>query len=494
MQIPSPEIRARFDLLAYLRHVHNWEPREHQLLWVNALQKLADGELTDAEGKPCNKLLILAPPGSGKTDTVCQFTSWYIGKTVFFGGTPQVGYLSYSDTVAWKRSVAIRDTIAGVARFRDVFPTALPAKDKGWGQDEWFLQRADVSKKDPTFRGAGFGGSILSYRFPHLIVIDDPHGAESTRSASETLSRDKTWDLWNTVVKTRGTEYTPIVMICTRFAQDDLAGRIMGLEKGWHVIRTSALVPMPYGGERSYCEPQLTNDGTPFGVSIEELYAKREVNAESFMTQYMCLPPSEAGEIFKWWQFEDRPDREQVQRVYQFWDTATYGKNDSDYNAMVEMVYLKDGHAYINSVFHARIDTPTLLERVATEYQRAYDEWGHRPIVKVENKNNGGAVVALLTKMSGMPISGYDPKNTKLEDRAAAVTPYTDGRVWFPREWTPWKDKYITQLKAFPRGGRHEDDMVSATVMGLEYIFTQSKGRPRPWQMTPKGWGLSRRN
>ena len=64
--VTALEVQARFDFLTYIRLVHGWEPPPHQLEWIAALQALADGEMLDADGKPSNRLIILAPPGSGK--------------------------------------------------------------------------------------------------------------------------------------------------------------------------------------------------------------------------------------------------------------------------------------------------------------------------------------------------------------------------------------------------------------------------------------------
>ena len=53
------------------------------------------------------------------------------------------------------------------------------------------------------------------------------------------------------------------------------------------------------------------------GFSTKMLNDLRRIDKESFLTQYMALPPSSVGDIFKWWTFGPRPVRDQVDRVYQ---------------------------------------------------------------------------------------------------------------------------------------------------------------------------------
>ena len=479
--LPTP-ISSRVHLRDFISYVHEWSIPPHQESWVEAMQDLADGVMLDDEGQPCNRLMILAPPASGKSDTVCQFAEWLIGREVFWSRDPQVGYLSYSDSIAWTRSVAIRDTIAQHERYREVFPYTMPAKEKGWGRDEWFLQRIDPGKKDPTFRAAGFSGTIYGYRLPTLVVIDDPQGGGELQSAS---AREQLWFTWNTVIKTRATEWTPIVLIATRNAADDLPGRIMEVEKGWKVIRTPALDEEG----RSYWSPALTPLGMPVGISTAALQQIKETHHSSFLTQYMCLPPHEEGDVFKWWNYMPWPSSELVERVYQYWDTAVYDRPTSDFQAMVEILHLKNGQAFISHVVHDRMDTPTLMGTITSEYQRAVETYGNKVIIKVENKSSGGAVVDMVRMNSGVPIRAINPIHKKLLDRANAITPFFEaGRVCLPVEFLAWKEKYLQQLKSYPRGRKHEDDLVSATVLGVEDLFLHTMGRPRGFNIIHRGF------
>src|SRR3972149_103076 len=169
----------------FTEFVHCWKARPHQETWFDALQQLADGVLLDKKGHPTRKLMILAPPGSGKTDTMIEFNAWLIGRDLLAGNMPQLGYVSYSDDVAMIRSLAIRETIEFSEKYQMVFPMAAPNKDKRWSAHEWFLWREDVSKKDPTFRSAGVTGGILSYRFPTMITIDDPHDPKNMKTTHQ---------------------------------------------------------------------------------------------------------------------------------------------------------------------------------------------------------------------------------------------------------------------------------------------------------------------
>ena len=59
------ELAAR-DFAEFCRFVLRIEPAKHELPWIEALQALAEGRLSDAKGRPTKRLIIVAPPGSGK--------------------------------------------------------------------------------------------------------------------------------------------------------------------------------------------------------------------------------------------------------------------------------------------------------------------------------------------------------------------------------------------------------------------------------------------
>ena len=473
-------IAAQRSFAAYAEFVHGWRPRPHQVEWFRALQALVDGKLTLPDGRASHKLAITAFPGSGKTDTIIEFIGYFIGRMVTAGKRPQIGLISYADSTATGRSDAVRDLVESRQEYRMVF-NVRPDKGKKWAAEEWSVWHAERGVKDPTVRAAGLQGSILSYRFPSLIIIDDPHRIEA--AGTEVLlagaaEKAMVWRNYNMAVKTRGVAgVTPIVLISTRLAADDLFGRLMEVEDDWFVIHTPA---RGEDGESAW-PPDAAPNGTPCGISTVELGLLEERDPISFTTQYMALPPQAGAAIFSVWTPWAWPQAEEVVGVFQAWDTATTKSTYSDYSAMVEGALLRDGRVFIARVVAKQMATIALMETIKAEFARAQEFWGKRPLILVEARGSGIPVVDMLRASTELPIMARDIPlgRTDLITRATAVSEkFISGRVVGPwEEWAPWLDGYRTEMRAFPRG-RH-DDMVAATVLLLEHIYS-GYGGPLP--------------
>src|SRR3989304_9042283 len=93
--------RARKNFATFCKFVLGFSPAPHQKEWITELQRIGD----DPSGR---KLIIIAPPGSGKTQLVgVGFTAWMLGRSP----DRHLGLLSYADSVGWSRSYAIRNLI-----------------------------------------------------------------------------------------------------------------------------------------------------------------------------------------------------------------------------------------------------------------------------------------------------------------------------------------------------------------------------------------------
>ncbi|MCZ7546746.1 MAG: hypothetical protein M5R40_25935 [Anaerolineae bacterium] len=95
----------------------------------------------------------------------------------------------------------------------------------------------------PPYRGsllaAGVGGPITGHG-ALLGIIDDPF--ENWAQAQSQTIRDHVWEWYRTTFRTRVWEEGAIVLVCTRWHADDLAGRLLQAQaEAWTVLRLPAL-------------------------------------------------------------------------------------------------------------------------------------------------------------------------------------------------------------------------------------------------------------
>ena len=133
-------LKSRTDFGEFVRFVGGLKPASHQSRLISKLQNIGDRP----EGK---KLLIVMPPGAGKTTIVILFLAWMIGRYP----SKHYGLFSYADQVGWERSRAIRDIIEHNRPYRLVFPEIVPNKSN-WGVE--------------SFRGGSWGGFVRSSSVP----------------------------------------------------------------------------------------------------------------------------------------------------------------------------------------------------------------------------------------------------------------------------------------------------------------------------------------
>ncbi len=517
----SEALACRHSFRHYLYWCHDILPRPHQQGMVDALQALGDGNLRNpkttedndqnitcgqctqfvgcSEEHQTNKLLIEAFPGSGKTTLTVRWSIWLIGRLITNEGRiPQFGMVSYAEDVAELRSVAVRDSFGedgGEIQKKLVFPEKgdTPDRDvrpwiqKGWGQGEWFLRRPDATHIFPTMRAAGMTGSVLSYRFPSGLVVDDP--TDPTELGSTRLESD--WTTWRRVIKTRIIQgITPVVIDCTRWAIDDLPGRVREIERDWHLIWVPAFDEET---QKTVWPPETSNlDGEPMGISTEALLLEKEQDPLGFETQWMARPPSALGEIFTGFKEGYKPKIADVKYVVQFWDTATTEKTRSSYSAMVEGWRLRNGKTFINNVVNAKTRISKVVEIMQDEYRRCVEEVGDDiPVtIWIENKHAGPVYAEFLTSTAPLPVRLHNiPRKTlsgraqwkpaigdRVQHSASVVAHINAGTVFAPIDWTPWKEKFYQQVMTFP--GNY-DDMVSALIGMTEVLYPRVRsGRP----------------
>ncbi|WP_271066402.1 hypothetical protein [Caulobacter sp. NIBR1757] len=207
----------------------------HHRLWLDKLEAVERGEI--------RRLMGFMPPGSAKsTYAVDVFTPWFLARAK----NRSVLTVTYATALAGRRGRKARSVTRQPVfqRLFGVAPERSQASVLDWGLDngsEWM--------------GAGMLAGITGNR-ADLIVIDDP--VKGRAEADSELIRRRTREEFDDTVRTRLKAGGRIVLIQTRWHEDDLAG---------------SLLPTDYDGRSG---PVLCRDGEVWEVVSIPAQAERE--------------------------------------------------------------------------------------------------------------------------------------------------------------------------------------------------------------------------
>jgi predicted phage terminase large subunit-like protein len=309
---------------------------------------------------------------------------------------------------------------------------------------------------------AGIGGPLTGHG-GNLILLDDP--VKNFEEASSSTYREKTWDWFNSTLYTRAEPGATIIVLMTRWHQQDLAGRLQSdRRESWKVLRLPAIAEAN--------DPLGRLEGTALCPERFDLDAlnriKHDVGSRVWNALYQQRPSSEEGELIrrKWFRFYDELPHK-FDEVIQSWDMAFKETGKSDY--VVGQVWGKKGaNKYLIDQVRRRMDFPTTIQevrRLSAKHPQAKQKL-------VEDKANGSAVIATLSKeLSGLiPVN---PTGNKLS-RVNSVCPEIEsGNVYLPNpQLNPWVEDLIEEAVSFPNGAH--DDMVDAMSQALSNLYGMS--------------------
>lgn len=187
---------------------------------------LIDAELVRAFNTPDARLVISMPPQEGKSQRASRrFPLWCLTQNPDL----RIAIASYEMNTARRWGRTIRDDIA-----QNTEEIGLRVREDLSAQGEWQL-----AGHEGGVYSAGVGGALTG-RPVDLLIIDDP--VKGREQADSPTIREKTWDWWTDSASTRLAPGAPVILILTRWHNDDLAGRLLAAEDGkrWRVVNIPA--------------------------------------------------------------------------------------------------------------------------------------------------------------------------------------------------------------------------------------------------------------
>lgn len=426
-----------------------------------ALQ-LIDQALVEAFNTPDSRLIITMPPQEGKSTRVARdFLIWALTQN------PEIRIVagSYGQGLANRNGRVVRNMILG-----------HPELGLGIAPDNGSVHEWQIAGHQGGMLAVGRGGLVTGMP-AELLVIDDP--IKDRKEADSATVRDTCWEWWTESLSTRLAPGAPVVVIMTRWHEDDLVGRLLAAEDGhlWRVLNIPAEADHdPAKGES---DPLGRQPGqfmlSARGRTERQWRAIRvRVGSRTWNALYQGRPAPAEGGVFKrdWWQEYTVPlwvTDGTVCRALGFdavlasWDMAFKDTDQSDY--VVGQVWaMRGADIYLLDQVRGRWDFPETLRQV----RQLAVKWPDALLKVVEDKANGTAVLAQL-RHTVPGLVAETPTESKTA-RAQAVAPLVEARnVHLPApEIAAWVGGFIEECAAFDNGAH--DDQVDAMSQALKRL------------------------
>lgn len=362
---------------------------------------------------------------------------------------------------------------------------------------------------DPTYgairrwRVAGHRGGVkavgiqgrLTGRPVDALFIDDP--IPDMKKADSEAWRNDVWSFWQSVGGPRLSSGAPVIVIQTRWHDDDLVGRLSTAEDAhrWKVVN------IPAQADHKPEEGQSDALGREPGEWMISARGRDAAEWESIRVQsgsrvfnalYQGRPSPDQGNVWQrgWWRrYQERlwriePDGVtyralNMDEVIMSWDMTFKDTKGSDY--VVGQVWGRRGaSAYLLDMIHARLSFTATI----TAFQRFVKKWPDATAKLVEDKANGTAVIDQLRKK----IPGIVPENPtdSKYGRATSVAPFIEaGNVELPDPSVALFDAeaLVDEAAAFPNSAH--DDMVDGTSQALRRLLLRT-GTGSAWLQAMK--------
>jgi predicted phage terminase large subunit-like protein len=419
-------------------------PAPHHRLLLEQLDQVCRGE-TD-------RLMVLMPPGSAKsTYASLLYPAWW------FTQHPDSSVITTSHT----RSLAehfgrqVREIVREYACQLGYGLHSARQAAGHWlttGKGEYFA--------------AGIRGPLIGRR-ADLVIIDDP--IKSQAEADSPVLRERAWNWYRFDLTTRLKPRGRIVLIMTRWHEDDLAGRLLAQNSGeWSVLRLPALAEED--------DPLQRDLGAALWPDWEDegaLLRKRDTIGErAWSALFQQSPRPIVGSLFKIDCIDvlDASPTRLEGVVVRGWDlaaTMATGGNDPDWTVGVKLTRDSQGRFVVLDVVRIR-GTPHEVE-VAIEEAARIDG----PPVTIGLPEDPGQAGKHQASYLTSCLAGYRVESSRetgaKTTRAAPVASQVEARnVAIVR--AGWNHVFLEELRDFPFG--RKDDQVDALSRAFTMLTT----------------------
>lgn len=421
---------ARGRLLPFADYTHpRWVTGEHHRLICEHLEAVERGDI--------KRLLIEAPPRHTKSELASRrFPAWWIGRHP----EHQIISASYNDLIGTDIGRDVRNIVRS-PDYQNVFPGVELAEDSA-AAGRWHTSSGG------SYLATGVGGTMTGYG-AHLGIIDD--AIKNREEADSERVRDTIWHWYTSTFYTRLMPGGAIVMMTTRWHEDDLASRVQQSEK-WAVLKL----------------PAIANEGTkderalwPEWYPLPELHKIRSVlPPRDWQALYQQEPRAEQGAYIKRAWFDERYERMPARESVNVYMASDFGVavpkegRDPDYTEHGVFGVDAADNLFVLDWWHGQTSSDVWIEELINLFVKwkPHCWFGEGGVIR-------HAIEPFLTKRmrerkAYSRIEWLNPVKSKATDGRAFQGRAALGKVRFGRQ--VWAERVISNVVGFP-GATHDD-------------------------------------
>lgn len=438
---PKPAPDCLLDWASALMAEQGQAPAAHHRLLLTELDAISRGEN--------DRLMVLMPPCSAKsTYATIIFPTWW------FHRHPTSSIISTCHTASLATHFArqvrqLAATTAGRLCYE------LDARSRAAA--EWRISSGG------DYFATGVRGPIMGRR-ADLAIIDDP--VKNQEEADSPRIRDRIWNWYQFDLSTRLKPKAGVVLIMTRWHEDDLAGRLLARNPDeWRCLRLPA-----QAGEQ---DPLGRAPETPLWPDWEDQEGLRRRRASlgerAWSALYQQAPTNAKGALFAVDQldFIDALPDEPCPTV-RAWDLAATPElqgNDPDWTVGLKLLRAPNQRFVVVDVVRARLSPAGTEELVVATAKR------DGPSVRISLPQDPAQAGKSQASWLARALAGYavaaSPEVGSKESRAVPIASQI-GHSNFALLRAPWNHVFVNELREFPFG--RKDDQVDALSRAFQAL------------------------
>lgn len=433
-----------------------YTPQRHHRVLIRALQETAD--------TPDGRLMVWMPPGSAKSTFASKlFPAWLLMRDGY-----QLVAASHTMGLAKKMSRSVQRYINEMGEASLGYYLTKDATD------QW------ETSNGGEYKAAGVGVAIAGFR-ADMGLIDDP--TRSREAADRLGERMRAWDWFEADFRTRLKPRRPIVVVGTRWGEDDLQGLLLQKQPGmWRIIRMRAVareeedgIPDPLGrkpGEYLWDDP---NDPYGYGDNLRRQQAEYEAsgNEKDWESLYQQEPVPPTGLLFQTAKIDVITAMpHDIVAVARGWDLAATEKknqNDPDFTVGVKLGFTSQRRIIVMNVVRVRAGPHEVSKIIRST---ASQDGVECPISIPRDPGQAGVAQALeyVRLLNGYAVT-VTPESGSKRSRANPFAAQMNGGNVAVVAGAPWFEAWRHEMNRFPSGKK--DDQVDATARAYELLASE---------------------